>query len=522
MPWKNNTWVDDDGSLTVGTPFDAEHMNNIELGIAEDAAGVAAASGMAGSALVQAASGVTAAGSALVTAQQANARAASGVTAAGSALVTGQFAGALAASGVTAAGSALVTGQQANARAASGVAAAGSGVTGVTNLLNKLAAAGLGVVLHGSEPNVQRPFGFDSVAWIGTVEPVNAAALDPWINPEDFGIGSERFVPAAKVYKATGQSIAKGTYGELVFDSERYDNAGIHSTVTATNKLVAPKAGLYLIELAFGIASGSGKVVDSVIRKNAVNTSTQRQTVSPAGNALIAHCTVIQMAAGDYVDALALNNNETEAKTTEVSGLMQAPQEMGMTWLGSGLTSPEPVNWGVVTELPAAAGVGDTCQLKVRETAESPWKIWECVKLEASGERPWAKIGGPPLRAEYTGAETLSTESETAQTTNAPSITLPALKMDANFSWGALRMGAGAASSFAEIDLYINGATPVVGTGARYFASAGPAIHVPARATLRTTAEASQVVQGRYRRQLGSGAAIFYTPYVEVDPVRLG
>jgi hypothetical protein len=31
------TWVDDDGSLTVGTPFSALRMNNIEAGV-EDAA----------------------------------------------------------------------------------------------------------------------------------------------------------------------------------------------------------------------------------------------------------------------------------------------------------------------------------------------------------------------------------------------------------------------------------------------------------------------------------------------------
>lgn len=35
MAWKEQTWVDDDGSLTVGTPFSAERMNNIEGGIAE-------------------------------------------------------------------------------------------------------------------------------------------------------------------------------------------------------------------------------------------------------------------------------------------------------------------------------------------------------------------------------------------------------------------------------------------------------------------------------------------------------
>lgn len=35
MPWVREVWVDDDGSLTVGTPFDADRMNNIEQGVEE-------------------------------------------------------------------------------------------------------------------------------------------------------------------------------------------------------------------------------------------------------------------------------------------------------------------------------------------------------------------------------------------------------------------------------------------------------------------------------------------------------
>lgn len=35
MPWVEETWIDDDGSLTVGTEFEADKMNNIELGIKE-------------------------------------------------------------------------------------------------------------------------------------------------------------------------------------------------------------------------------------------------------------------------------------------------------------------------------------------------------------------------------------------------------------------------------------------------------------------------------------------------------
>lgn len=40
-----------------------------------------------------------------------------------------------------------------------------------------------GSVVHGTNPSLPRPGGFESVEWIGTVEPLNAADNDTWINP---------------------------------------------------------------------------------------------------------------------------------------------------------------------------------------------------------------------------------------------------------------------------------------------------------------------------------------------------
>lgn len=40
----------------------------------------------------------------------------------------------------------------------------------------------MGVVVHGSDPNVARPSGFGVVNWIGTADPVNAAENDLWTN----------------------------------------------------------------------------------------------------------------------------------------------------------------------------------------------------------------------------------------------------------------------------------------------------------------------------------------------------
>ena len=43
----------------------------------------------------------------------------------------------------------------------------------------------MGVVVHGSTAGTARPGGYGVVFWIGTVEPTNATANDPWLNPLD-------------------------------------------------------------------------------------------------------------------------------------------------------------------------------------------------------------------------------------------------------------------------------------------------------------------------------------------------
>lgn len=55
-------------------------------------------------------------------------------------------------------------------------------------------------------------------------------------------------VPAAvRAHRTTTQSIPHSTFTDLLFDSERFDTDGMHSTVTNTNRLTVTTPGLYLI-----------------------------------------------------------------------------------------------------------------------------------------------------------------------------------------------------------------------------------------------------------------------------------
>lgn len=43
----------------------------------------------------------------------------------------------------------------------------------------------VGVVIHGSDPNVVRPTGYGVIHWIGSVDPVNATNNDYWTDPDE-------------------------------------------------------------------------------------------------------------------------------------------------------------------------------------------------------------------------------------------------------------------------------------------------------------------------------------------------
>lgn len=173
-------------------------------------------------------------------------------------------------------------------------------------------------------------------------------------------------------------------------------------------------------------------------------------------------------------------------------------------------------DFGLVTKLPERAGLGDTCKY-IASSAQGI--VWHLL-YDGTATYPWVKIGGAPLLGQYLGAENLSTESTTPQTTNAPSVTIPAVAMEADVTWGANAIFYAAAGSQARMTLYNNG----VSVGANGFTGgSGPAANVAVvRGERRLTIEASKVVQARYYRESGSGAVFFYSPYVRVDPVRVG
>lgn len=87
--------------------------------------------------------------------------------------------------------------------------------------------------------------------------------------------------PAVRVYHNTTQSIANATIKSLVFNSERYDNAAMHSTSSNTARLTIPTGGggKYLV----GVNAFYASVISSQIWFELNGTDTAANEIANLG-----------------------------------------------------------------------------------------------------------------------------------------------------------------------------------------------------------------------------------------------
>lgn len=110
------------------------------------------------------------------------------------------------------------------------------------------------------------------------------------------------------VYNSGNQTIADTTNTAVTFDSERWDEAGYHSTVTNTERLTVPTgyAGWYSIAFNVRYANNTTGVRDAAIRLNGSTfIAYNRQNASGGlSTTVVGIATVYYLAAGDYVEAI--------------------------------------------------------------------------------------------------------------------------------------------------------------------------------------------------------------------------
>ena len=160
----------------------------------------------------------------------------------------------------------------------------------------------------------------------------NAATLGLLLIGSGAGTAAWGTPDGARVYNSAGETTTNESALSLTFDSERYDNGGLHSTISNTDRLTAQKAGKYLI---WGNITWMANATGYRRVRIFLNVGTEIATDVRWGNALLSLSqqitTVYHLAAADYVRLLA---DQSSGGNLDISAAPNVSPEFAMQWLG--------------------------------------------------------------------------------------------------------------------------------------------------------------------------------------------
>jgi len=113
----------------------------------------------------------------------------------------------------------------------------------------------------------------------------------------------------ARVTHDVDQHIAINTHTTLAFNSERYDNGGLHSTVTNNSRLTAQKAGVYLITCNIAWEGAAGHIRILSLKLNATTYIARNyEYLTFDDEHHLSLTTLYKLAVTDYVQALVFHD----------------------------------------------------------------------------------------------------------------------------------------------------------------------------------------------------------------------
>lgn len=115
----------------------------------------------------------------------------------------------------------------------------------------------------------------------------------------------------ARVYNSGAITLTTGVAAALTFDSERWDTAGLHSTVTNTSRLTAPVFGLYVGTGHVRFAANAVGIREISVSVNGTTTIAIQDILALVGGAvtILSVPFEYELAAGDYVELVAYQNS---------------------------------------------------------------------------------------------------------------------------------------------------------------------------------------------------------------------
>lgn len=153
--------------------------------------------------------------------------------------------------------------------------------------------------------------------------------------------------PSCRVRHDAAVSIANNTVVVLgttagttaVFNTERFDTAAMHSTVTNPGRITFPVAGVYMVSFSGNLAAGTDYThVVGRIRLNGTTVIASRNSGTVADVTTqpdFTLSTIYKFAANDYVEALVYQENAAAAARNLESNAGYSP-EFSACWMGLG------------------------------------------------------------------------------------------------------------------------------------------------------------------------------------------
>lgn len=160
------------------------------------------------------------------------------------------------------------------------------------------------------------PFGVNSGA--GLVDNLDADKLDG-VHGSDYGrisvanaftaVQTAANQPRAGAYNNTTQAVADDTATAITFNSEDYDVGTLHSVASLTSRFTVPAGGggIYLVIGQVNFAADADGFRRVYVRKNGGTgyVGGSVQAVGGAVAAMLTVCTLVSLAAADYVEIIA-------------------------------------------------------------------------------------------------------------------------------------------------------------------------------------------------------------------------
>lgn len=115
--------------------------------------------------------------------------------------------------------------------------------------------------------------------------------------------------PSVRATMSAVQAVADLTQTVILFDTEDYDNAGMHSTASNTGRLTAPVAGIYAIKCHLAFAASATGFRDIRFRLNGTTEfAWEARSAAGSGNTVLSLACDIKLAATDYVEVRAYHS----------------------------------------------------------------------------------------------------------------------------------------------------------------------------------------------------------------------